>query len=97
MIHGAAQWASLTGILTGQTLVFSPVVDRLDPEAVAQTIEAERPTALMMVGDAIARPLAAEFEKTDADLSSLSILANGGAILSPTVKQRLLDLVPKRW
>ncbi|MGX6509687.1 acyl-CoA synthetase [Rhodococcus sp. SJ-2] len=94
LIHGAAQWAALTGILTGQTLVFSPVVDRLDPEAVVRTIASERPAALMMVGDAIARPLASEFEKTDADLSSLSILANGGAILSPTVKQRLLDLVP---
>ena len=94
LIHGAAQWASLTGILTGQTLVFSPVVDRLDPAAVAQTIEAERPTAVMMVGDAIARPLATEFEQTDADLSSLSILANGGAVLSPPVKQRLLDVVP---
>ncbi|MEE2058548.1 acyl-CoA synthetase [Rhodococcus artemisiae] len=94
LIHGAAQWAALTAILTGQTLVFSPVVDRLDPSVVAQTIATERPNVLMMVGDAIARPLAAEFADTDVDLSSVSILANGGAVLSPTAKQRLLDRFP---
>lgn len=94
LIHGAAQWASLTGILTGQTLVFSPVVDRLDPAAVARTVATEQPNVLMMVGDATARPLLTEFSTSDVDLSSVSILANGGAVLSPTLKERLLELFP---
>ncbi|GAA3703099.1 acyl-CoA synthetase [Gordonia hankookensis] len=94
LIHGAAQWAIMTALTSGQTVLLSPVVERLDAEAVAQTIEAEKPMVLMMVGDAIARPLVTAFERGEWDISSIAVLANGGAVLSPTVKERLLAVLP---
>ncbi|MGW0176563.1 acyl-CoA synthetase [Rhodococcus sp. NPDC003322] len=94
LIHGAAQWAALTALTTGQTLVFPPASDRLDAEAVVSTIERDRPNVVMVVGDATARPLLAAFERGDADTSSLNIVANGGAQLTPGIKQRLLDALP---
>ncbi|AFM16543.1 acyl-CoA synthetase (AMP-forming)/AMP-acid ligase II [Mycolicibacterium chubuense NBB4] len=91
LMHGAAQWAVLTAMTTGQSVVFSPVTSRLDVDDVVRTIEREKVLAVTVVGDAMARPLADAFERTDADLSSLAVVANGGAQLTPTAKQRLID------
>ncbi|HYJ53928.1 MAG TPA: acyl-CoA synthetase [Mycobacterium sp.] len=91
LMHGAAQWAVLTAMTTGQSVVFSPVTSHLDVDDVVRTIEREKVFAVTVVGDAMARPLAAAFERTTADLSSLAVVANGGAQLTPTAKQRLID------
>ncbi|GAB3237311.1 acyl-CoA synthetase [Mycolicibacterium hippocampi] len=91
LMHGAAQWAVLTAMNTGQTVVFSPVTSHLDVDDVVRTIEREKVMAVTVVGDAMARPLADAFERTEADLSSLAVVANGGAQLTPTAKQRLID------
>ena len=91
LMHGAAQWAVFTAMNTGQSVVFSPVVSHLDVDDVVATIEREKVLAVTVVGDAMARPLAEAFEKTGADLTSLAVVANGGAQLTPTAKQRLLD------
>ncbi|CAA0094982.1 3-oxocholest-4-en-26-oate--CoA ligase [Mycolicibacterium vanbaalenii] len=91
LMHGAAQWAVLTAMTTGQTVVFSPVTSHLDVDDVVRTIERENVIAVTVVGDAMARPLADAFERTEADLSSLAVVANGGAQLTPTAKQRLID------
>ena len=47
-----------------------------------------------VVGDAMARPLVAAIEKGIADVSSLAVVANGGALLTPYVKQRLIEVLP---
>ena len=91
LMHGAAQWAVFTAMNTGQTVVFSPVTSHLDVDDVVATIEREQILAVTVVGDAMARPLAEAFERTSADLSSLAVVANGGAQLTPTAKQRLID------
>ena len=93
-MHGAAQWAVFTAMNTGQSVVFSSVTRRLDPDDVVATIERERVMAVTVVGDAMARPLADAFERSEADLSSLAVVANGGALLTPTAKQRLIDAKP---
>ncbi|BBY78290.1 acyl-CoA synthetase [Mycolicibacterium parafortuitum] len=92
LMHGAAQWAVFTAMNTGQTVVFSAVTDHLDVDDVVATIEREKVLAVTVVGDAMARPLADAFERTSADLSSLAVVANGGAQLTPTAKQRLIDV-----
>ena len=94
LIHGAAQWAVMTGLTTGQSIVFPSVVDHLDADDVVRTIERERVFVVTVVGDAMARPLVAAVEKGIADVSSLAIVANGGAPLTPYVKQRLIDVLP---
>jgi Acyl-CoA synthetases (AMP-forming)/AMP-acid ligases II len=94
LIHGAAQWSVMTAISMGQTVVFPAVVDHLDADDVVRTIEREKVMTVTVVGDAIARPLVAAIEKGIADVSSLAVVANGGALLTPYVKQRLIDVLP---
>jgi len=79
---------------TGQTVVFSTVTGTLDADEVVRTIEREKVLAVTVVGDAMARPLAAAIERGTADISSLAVVANGGALLTPTAKQRLIDVKP---
>ncbi|MGA8328813.1 MAG: acyl-CoA synthetase [Mycobacterium sp.] len=94
LIHGAAQWSVMTAITTGQTVVFSRVADHLDADDVVRTIEREKVMAVTVVGDAMARPLVAAIEKGIADVSSLAVVANGGALLTPYIKQRLIEVLP---
>lgn len=94
LMHGAAQWSVMTAITTGQSVVFPSVVDHLDADEVVRTIERERVSVVTVVGDAMARPLVAAIEKGIADVSSLAVVANGGALLTPFVKQRLIDALP---
>jgi acyl-CoA synthetase (AMP-forming)/AMP-acid ligase II len=94
LIHGAAQWSVMTAITTGQSVVFPSVVDHFDAEDVVRTIERERVSVVTVVGDAMARPLLAAIEKGVADVSSLAAVANGGALLTPYVKQRLIEALP---
>ncbi|KLI06316.1 acyl-CoA synthetase [Mycolicibacterium conceptionense] len=95
LIHGAAQWGAMTAITTGQTVVFPSVVDRFDADDVVRTIEREQVLVATVVGDAMARPLLdairAGLENGTVDVSSLSVVANGGAQLTPYVKQQLID------
>ena len=98
LIHGAAQWSVMTSLTMGQTVVFPSVVDHLDADEVVRTIDRERVSAVTVVGDAMARPLLAAIEKATengtADLSSLAVVASGGALLTPFVKQRLIEALP---
>jgi acyl-CoA synthetase (AMP-forming)/AMP-acid ligase II len=94
LIHGAAQWSVMTAITTGQSVVFGSVVDHFDADDVVRTIERERVAVVTVVGDAMARPLVAAIEKGIADVSSLAVVANGGALLTPFVKQRLIEALP---
>lgn len=94
LVHGAAQWTVMTALTTGQSVVFPTVVDHLDAVDVVRTIERERVSVVTVVGDAMARPLVAAIESGVADVSSLAVIANGGALLTPFVKQRLIEALP---
>ncbi|RAV14603.1 acyl-CoA synthetase [Mycolicibacterium sp. GF69] len=94
LMHGAAQWAAMTAMTTGQTIVFMANPGHLDADEVVRTIEREKALVVQVVGDAVARPLADAIERGSADLSSLAVVANGGALLTPTAKQRLIDVKP---
>ncbi|WP_024802916.1 acyl-CoA synthetase [Nocardia sp. BMG51109] len=94
LMHGAAQWAVLTAMTTGQTIVLSSVVGHTDAGEIVRTIERERVTIVIVVGDAMARPLLAAVEAKTADVSSMVALASGGAVLGPAMKQRWIDAVP---
>lgn len=94
LMHGAAQWAAMTAMTTGQTIVFTANPASLDVDEVVETIEREKVLVVQVVGDAVARPLADAIERSSADLSSFAVVANGGALLTPTAKQRLIDVKP---
>src|SRR5438067_93965 len=97
-MHGTAHWVAFWAFFAGGTVVISP--DRkLDAGRLLQLVAAEQVTFLVIVGDAFARPLVDALEAADAsgtrpDLSSLAGILSGGAILSPAVKDKLIELLP---
>jgi acyl-CoA synthetase (AMP-forming)/AMP-acid ligase II len=94
-IHGTAQWAAWIGWFTGGPVVVAPGKS-YDPELVCQLVARERVTTLVLVGDAMARPLADALAAPSAayDMSSLMVLSSSGAILSDAVKQHLQEQLP---
>jgi fatty-acyl-CoA synthase len=93
-MHGAAQWAAYNTVTMGGRLVIPDDVVRMRPDAVLRLAERERVLGIPVVGDAIARPLVDEIESGDYDLSGLMTITNGGAPLSPTVRERILTALP---
>jgi fatty-acyl-CoA synthase len=93
-MHGAAQWAAYNTVTMGGRLVIPDDVERMRPAAVLRLAERERVMGIPVVGDAIARPLLDEIETGDYDLSGLVTITNGGAPLSPTVRERILTALP---
>jgi 3-oxocholest-4-en-26-oate---CoA ligase len=93
-MHGAAHWNALSAWTTGGTVVVQDHPARLDPHDVLDTVERERATSLLIVGDAFARPLVDALRARDHDASSLRHLLTGGATLSAHVKEDLLELLP---
>jgi len=64
----------------------------LDPEEIWSTVERERVTVMIIIGDAFARPLldALEQEPSRWDLSSLRVILSSGVMWSAPAKQGLL-------
>ncbi|QNJ90863.1 acyl-CoA synthetase [Mycolicibacterium fluoranthenivorans] len=93
-MHGAAQWAAYNAITMGGRIVIPDDVERLRPADVLRLAERERVLTIPVVGDAVARPLIEEIENGDYDLSGLFTITNGGAALSPTVRERILTALP---
>jgi acyl-CoA synthetase (AMP-forming)/AMP-acid ligase II len=90
--HGTAHWTALAALFNGGTVVVAEDGAGLAPQALWSTVEAERVSMLVIVGDAFARPLAdaLDLEPDRWDLSHLLLLLSGGAVLSPAVRQALL-------
>src|SRR5262249_2018184 len=93
-MHGAAQWLGFGALPQGGTVVLQGKPEKLDPEEVLGLVERERCNTLTMVGDAFARPLVEELRRGSYDVSRLFIIGSGGAILSPHMKEALLEFVP---
>jgi fatty-acyl-CoA synthase len=93
-MHGAAQWAAFNAVTMGGRLVIPDDVERMRPAEVLRLVESEKVLSLPVVGDAIARPLLDEIETGNYDLSGLFTITNGGAPLSPTVRERILAALP---
>jgi fatty-acyl-CoA synthase len=95
MMHGAAQWFSFGAMAGGNTIVLQGEPHHMDPTDVFSTVERERVTAMLIVGDAFARPLLDELRRRPYDLASLFLVASGGAALSTRHKEEFLELLPK--
>jgi 3-oxocholest-4-en-26-oate---CoA ligase len=93
-MHGAGQWSTFHLITMGGWIAIPDQVDRLRPDDVLRLAERERIVSIPVVGDAIARPLLDEIETGKYDLSGLVTINNGGAPLSPTVRDRILEALP---
>ena len=94
MIHGATQSAMWMSIFSGQTTVLAP---EFNADEVWRTIHHHNVNLLFFTGDAMARPLLDALTKdNDYDVSSLFLLASTAALFSPSIKEKLLELLPNR-
>ncbi len=96
MMHGGGQWVTFNAFFAANTLVLY-TGPHFDPNEIWRLVERERISSLSIVGDAMGRPLAEALAEPDVhfDLSSLTSLSSGGAILSKAVKQQLREQLPK--
>jgi acyl-CoA synthetase (AMP-forming)/AMP-acid ligase II len=93
-MHGAAHWSALMILHSGGTVCLPKNVEKLDADDIWKTVEREKVVTLTIVGDAFARPLLDQLRIGSYDTSNLRVLGSGGAILSPTLKQSFLELLP---
>ena len=94
-MHAAAQWAALSLLFAGGKIVI-PAEGRFDPTAIWQSVDDEAVNLLIVVGDAMATPLADTLAASPGRWKAASLLAiaSGGALFSPATKARLIALLP---
>jgi len=96
LMHAAAQWTTWSWLLAGGKTVLMP--GRLDPPTVWQAMADEGVNSLTVVGDAVGRPMVEAWEADPErwDITNLFAISNGGAPMSPSLKNRLAELFPGR-
>jgi acyl-CoA synthetase (AMP-forming)/AMP-acid ligase II len=93
MMHAAAQWTSLSWLFCGAKVVMNP--GSFDALATWKAVESERVSTLIVVGDAMVRPLVDAWDEHGPfDTSSLFAVGSGGAPLTPALKDRLMEILP---
>jgi acyl-CoA synthetase (AMP-forming)/AMP-acid ligase II len=97
LIHNSAHWLAFYQLFSAGKLVLVPF-GRFDPPIIWDLVAKEQVFTLVVVGDAMARPLADELaaHPDRYDVNSLWVIGSGGAILSEGTKVRLLDVLPNR-
>jgi acyl-CoA synthetase (AMP-forming)/AMP-acid ligase II len=93
LMHGAAQLGTFITFWGGNRVVLLPKFDGVE---VLRTIAREKVNTINIVGDAMARPIveARQGPGADLDMSSLIVISSTGALLSPTVREQLIELFP---
>lgn len=96
-MHAAAQWLAMNTLFAAGKMVI-PANGEFDAPRILQALGDEKVLLIVIVGDAMAIPLCDELEaKPDQyDTSSLFAVASGGALFSPSTKDRVLQLLPGR-
>ena len=93
-MHGAAQWAAFNTFHRGGTVVLPDEGRRLDAHSVWQAVEKHRVNSATIIGDAFARPLLAALREKHHDVSSMQMIGSTAAVLTPSVRDELLALLP---
>jgi acyl-CoA synthetase (AMP-forming)/AMP-acid ligase II len=96
IMHGAAQWNVMIMLFAGAKVVFNDS-HTFDPHHVWELVERERANSIMVVGDAVARPLAEALAAPGAsyDLSCVVAIGSGGAVFSQAVRDQLKAHLPQ--
>ncbi len=95
MMHASGTCMSLGAMFRGSAIVLQRTADHFDAKEIVETFERERITQATLIGDAFALPLLEEMDKGNYDLSAMSMINSGGAILSPRNKKRLQAHMPQ--
>ncbi|WP_117211260.1 acyl-CoA synthetase [Allorhizocola rhizosphaerae] len=91
LIHGNAQWAALAALFNGDTVVLVPQFDAHD---IWRAIERRRVNVVVLIGDAMARPIIEAYHEVGYDGSSLWAISSSAALFSPSVKQQYVEAFP---
>ena len=91
LIHGNAQVAALAGLFAGETIVLLPA---FDPNEIWRAIAKHQVNVLVIIGDAMARPLVEAYAQGDYDASSLVAVSSSAALFSPAVKDACAKALP---
>jgi 3-oxocholest-4-en-26-oate---CoA ligase len=91
LIHGNAQVAALAGLFAGETIVLLPAFDARE---IWQAVERHQVNVLVIIGDAMARPLVEAYLADGYDASSLVALSSSAALFSPAVKDACAKALP---
>jgi fatty-acyl-CoA synthase len=93
IMHGAAQWGMCIMLFGGgKVLLYTP--HGFDPHEAWELAERERAMTVMVVGDAMARPLGEALDQKSYDLASVVSIGSGGAVYSAAVKAKLKEHLP---
>jgi acyl-CoA synthetase (AMP-forming)/AMP-acid ligase II len=96
LMHAAAHWLTFHQLFTGGKVVLLPL-GRFDPAEVWRVIADEAVFNIVLVGDAMVKPLLDQLEADPSiNTDPLWVLASSGAPLSQHTKDRLLALLPGR-
>ncbi len=91
LIHGAAQVAMLAALFSGDTVVLPP---RFDAHEVWRAIERYKVNLILIIGDAMGRPLIEAYHEGGYDASSMFAVSSSGALFSPVVKDAFAAALP---
>lgn len=91
LIHGNAQWAALAALFGGDTVVLVP---HFDADELWRAIERNKVNVLVLIGDAMARPLIEAYLAGDYDASSIFAISSSAALFSPAVKEQYVTALP---
>jgi acyl-CoA synthetase (AMP-forming)/AMP-acid ligase II len=91
LIHGAAQVSVFGALFAGDTTVMLP---RFNADGLWRAVERHRVTGIMIIGDAMARPLVEAYRAGSYDLSSLTLITSSGALFSQSVKDECAAALP---
>ena len=91
LIHGNAQWASLMGLFGGDTIA---LLTQFDPAEVWETVQRRKVNVVVLIGDAMARPMIEAFKAGDYDISSVYAISSSAALFSQSVKDEYLAALP---
>jgi acyl-CoA synthetase (AMP-forming)/AMP-acid ligase II len=94
LIHGNAQVAALAALFGGETVVLLP---KFDAHEIWRAVERHRVNVLVIIGDAMARPLIEALQQGSYDVSSLIAFSSSAALFSPAVKDACVAALPNAF
>ncbi|MFB7711871.1 AMP-binding protein [Streptomyces sp. NPDC056105] len=93
-MHATGTWSALRAMTHGGLVAIPDTTDRLDAAEMCGLIEREGLNLISLVGEAFCRPVAAELESGQYDLTSVHTVLLGGAAPHPQTRRRLQARIP---
>ncbi|MEM6832479.1 MAG: AMP-binding protein, partial [Pseudomonadota bacterium] len=95
-MHGAGMMTSINTLCMGGAVITLPG-HGFDPAEALQSIQDNKATQVLLVGDAFAKPLLKTLDENPGayDISSLMVIISSGAMFSMGIKQAMLKHNPK--